>query len=99
MIFVKIPRILLARVLVTVTGFGLVTGLINRLQVVTTITCKTFPDLRNLQSFTIIFSVYFHLSSLSISWHQISTQELSHPQSSNVTHKSVLLTTRQFLAD
>jgi hypothetical protein len=35
---------------VTETGFGLVIGFINRLQVATTITYETVPDLHNLQA-------------------------------------------------
>jgi hypothetical protein len=40
---------ILSRVLVTETGFGLVIGFINRLQVATTITYNTVPNLHNLQ--------------------------------------------------
>jgi hypothetical protein len=43
-------RLIVSRVLVTKTGFGLVIGFINCLQVATTITCNTVPDLHNLQS-------------------------------------------------
>jgi hypothetical protein len=41
---------ILSRVLVTKTGFGLVIGFINRLQLVTTNDYYIVPDLHNLQS-------------------------------------------------
>jgi hypothetical protein len=43
-------QVILSRVLVTETGFGLVIGFINRLQLVTTNNYNTVPDLHNLQS-------------------------------------------------
>jgi hypothetical protein len=57
----------MSRVLVTETGFGLVIGLINRLQLVTTINYNTVPDLHNLQSlhynllslFSLVFTIRF----------------------------------------
>jgi hypothetical protein len=44
----KIVKVL-SRVLMTATGFGLVIGFINRLQLVTTNNYYTVPDLRNSQ--------------------------------------------------
>jgi hypothetical protein len=49
--------IILSRVLVTETGFGLVFGFINRLQLVTTNNSNTVPDIHNLQTLH-----YNHLS-------------------------------------
>jgi hypothetical protein len=57
----------LFRSLVTETGFGLVIGFINRLQVATTITYNTVPDLHILQSlhynllslFPLVFTISF----------------------------------------
>jgi hypothetical protein len=49
------------------TGFGLVIGFINHLQVITTI--LLLNTIYN--HLTLIFSVYFHRSSLSVSWQQI----------------------------
>jgi hypothetical protein len=49
-------------------GFRLVIGFINHLQVVTTSTCNTVTDFHTTNHSMLIFSVYFHLSSLSISW-------------------------------
>jgi hypothetical protein len=94
---ILVQLFILSHVLVTETGFGLVIGFINRLQVVTTITYNTVPGFHNLQSlYCNLLSL--HLSSLSVSWQRISTQELSHSQSSNITHKSDLIITRQFFA-
>jgi hypothetical protein len=75
----------MSRVLVTETGFGLVIGFIDHVQVVTTINYNTVPYLHNLNRSTPIFSVYSHLSSLSVSWQRISTQELSQTHISNIT--------------
>jgi hypothetical protein len=47
-----------SRVLVTETGFGLVIGFINRLQLLTINNYNTVPDLHNLQS------LYYYLLSL-----------------------------------
>jgi hypothetical protein len=79
----------MSRVLVTETGFGLVIGFINRLQVVTTNNYNTVPDLHATKHSTLIFSAYLHLSSLSISWQRISTQELSQTHTSNITAPSL----------
>jgi hypothetical protein len=57
----------LSRVLVTETGFGLVIGFINRLQLVTTNNYSTAPGLHNLKSlhynllslFPIVFTIRF----------------------------------------
>jgi hypothetical protein len=54
-------------VLVTATGFGLVIGFINSLQLVTTNNYNTVPDLHNLQSlhfnllslFPLVFTIRF----------------------------------------
>jgi hypothetical protein len=54
--------IILSRVLVTKTGFGLVIGFINRLQVVTTINYDTVPDFYTTKHSTLISSVYIHSS-------------------------------------
>jgi hypothetical protein len=58
---------MLSRALVTETGFGLVIGFINRLQLVTTNNYNTVPDLHNLQSlhynflrlFPLVFTIPF----------------------------------------
>jgi hypothetical protein len=58
---------MLSRVLMTETGFRLVIGFINPLQVVTKITYNTVPDLHNLQSlhynllglFLLVFTILF----------------------------------------
>jgi hypothetical protein len=60
-------NIILSCVLVSETRFRLVIGFINRLQVVTTITYNTVPDLHNLQSlhynllslFPLVFTIHF----------------------------------------
>jgi hypothetical protein len=62
-----IDKIVLSRILVTETGFGLVFGLINRLQLVTTNNYNTVPELHNLQSlhynllslFPLVFTILF----------------------------------------
>jgi hypothetical protein len=89
---------ILSCVLVTETGFGLVIVFFNRLQVVTTITYNTVSDLHNLQSLHYNILSLFPLVFTTVSWQRISTQELSHSQSSNIAHKSDLLITRQFFA-
>jgi hypothetical protein len=58
---------ILSRVLATTTGFGLVIGFINHLQVVTTINYNIVPNFYTTKHSTLIFSVYLHLSSLSVS--------------------------------
>jgi hypothetical protein len=79
---------ILSRVLVTETGFGLVIGFIIHSQVVTTIiTLFLIYTIYNRP--TIIFSVYFQLSSLSVTWQRISTQELSQTHTSNITAPSL----------
>jgi hypothetical protein len=93
--------IILSRVLGTAAGFGLVIGFINRLQLVTTstITYNTVPDLHNLQLlhynllrlFPLVFTIRFLATDLN-------TGIIAVSQSSNVTHKSDLLITRQFIA-
>jgi hypothetical protein len=55
--------IILSRVLATKTGFGLVIGFINCLQVVTIINYNTVADFHSTKHSTPIFSVYFQLSS------------------------------------
>jgi hypothetical protein len=57
---------ILSRVLVTEMWFGLVIGFINSLQVATTITYNTVPELHNLQSlhynlslFPLVFTIRF----------------------------------------
>jgi hypothetical protein len=62
---------ILSRVLVTKTRFGLVIGFINYLQVVTTTKYNTVTDFHTTNHSTLIFSVYFHYSSLSVSWQRI----------------------------
>jgi hypothetical protein len=52
------------------TGHGLVIEFINHLQVVITINCYTTSDLHNLQSLHTNL-IYFHCSSLSVSWQRI----------------------------
>jgi NhaP-type Na+/H+ and K+/H+ antiporter len=54
-------NIILSRVLVTATGFGLVIGFINHSQIVITINYNTVPDLHTCNYSTTNFSVYFHL--------------------------------------
>jgi hypothetical protein len=82
--------IILSRVLVTATGFGLVIGFINHSQVVTTTNYNTVPDFYTTKHSTLIFSVYLHLSSLSVSRQRISTQELSRTHISNITYEESL---------
>jgi hypothetical protein len=52
-------------------GFGLVIGFIDDLQVVTTNNDYIIADFHLTKHFTWIFSVYFHQSSLFLSWQQI----------------------------
>jgi hypothetical protein len=65
MMIIIIIIIILSRVLVTATGFGLVIRFINRLQVVTTITSNTVPDLHNslhynlVSLFPLVFTIRF----------------------------------------
>jgi hypothetical protein len=54
---------ILSRVLVTKTGFGLVFGFINHLQVVTTINYNTVPDFHTTNHSRLIYLVYLHQSS------------------------------------
>jgi hypothetical protein len=62
-----VVSVILSRVLVTETGFGLVTVFINRLQLVITNNYNTVPDLHNLQSlhynllrlFPLVFTIRF----------------------------------------
>jgi hypothetical protein len=56
-------QIMLSRVLVTETGFGLVIGFINHSHVVTTINCNTVPEFYTTKHSTLIFSFYLHCSS------------------------------------
>jgi hypothetical protein len=81
--------ILLPRVLVTATGFGLVIGFIYHSQVVTKIKYNTVSEFYTTKHSTLISSVYSHLSLLSVSWQRISTQELSHTHTSNITAPSL----------
>jgi hypothetical protein len=63
----------LSRILVTETVLGLITGFINRLQVVTAFTYNTVPDLHNLQLlhynflslFPLVFTIRFLATDLS----------------------------------
>jgi hypothetical protein len=57
----------LSCVLVTKVGFGLEIGFINSLRVVKIIIYNTVTDFHSTKHFTPNFSVYFHLSSLSVS--------------------------------
>jgi hypothetical protein len=52
-------------------GLGSVIGFINHLQVVTTTKYNTVTDFHNTNHSTLIYSVYFHQSSLSVSWQRI----------------------------
>jgi hypothetical protein len=80
---------ILSRVLVTKTGFGLVTGLINLIQLVTTNNYNTVPDLHNLQSlhynllrlFPLVFTIRFLATNLN--------QELSQTHTSNIAAPSL----------
>jgi hypothetical protein len=68
----------LSRLLVTATGFGLLIGFINHSQVVITINYNTLPDFYTTKHSTLIFSVYLHLSPLSVSWHHRLTLQILH---------------------
>jgi hypothetical protein len=76
---------ILSPVLVTATGFGLVIGFINHSQIVTTINYNIVPDFYTTKHSTLIFSVYLHSSSLSVSWRWISTWT----HTSNITAPSL----------
>jgi hypothetical protein len=52
-------------------GFRLVIGFIDHLQVITTNNYYTVTDFHTTNHSTLIFSVYFHWSSLSVSWKRI----------------------------
>jgi hypothetical protein len=53
------------------TGFAFVIGFINHLQVVTIIKCNIVTDFHTTNHSTLIFSVYFHQFSVSVSWQRI----------------------------
>jgi hypothetical protein len=71
-------------------GFGLVIGFINYSQVVNTIKYITVNDFYTTNHSTLIFSVCLYMSSLSVSWQRVSTQELSQTHTSNITHEEIL---------
>jgi hypothetical protein len=52
-------------------GFGLVIGFIDHLQIVTASNCNTISDFHFTNHSTVVFPVYFHKSSLSVSWQRI----------------------------
>jgi hypothetical protein len=86
----------LSCVLMTQTGFGLVIGFINHIQVVTTNKYNTVPDLHHLQT-TATYTLGFTDSTSRLPTTDL-TQKLPQSHTPNITRKSVLLITRQFFA-
>jgi hypothetical protein len=83
-------------VLVTATGFGLVIGFINRLQLVTN-NYYTLPDLHNSPHYN-LFSLFPLVFTIRFLATDLNTEIITVSQSSNAIRKSGLLITRQFFA-